>query len=54
MIHAGVMAFVRRCMVRNLCSDKTLKVPMRGAWLQVGVVVTYQNCIWELHGYQLA
>jgi len=54
MIQAGVMASVRRCMVRSLCSDKTLKVQMGGAWLQVGVMVTYRKCIWELHGYRLA
>jgi len=54
MIRAGVMVSVRRCMFRSLCSDKMLKVPMEGAWLQVGVMVTYRNCIWELHVYRLA
>ena len=41
-------------MVRSLCSDKTRKVMMGGAWLQGGVMVAYRNCILELHSYRLA
>jgi hypothetical protein len=43
MLQAGVMVSVRSCKVRSSCSDKTLKVHMGGAQLQVGVMVTYRN-----------
>ena len=52
-MQAGVMVSVRRCMVRSLCSAKTLKVPMGGAWLQVGVMVIYRKYLgaaWLLVG----
>lgn len=37
MLQAGVMVSVRRCMVRSLCGNKMLKVPMGDAQVQVGV-----------------
>jgi hypothetical protein len=49
MIQAGVMVFVRRCMVRSLCSGNIPELYLGAAWLPVGIIVNPSGALFKIN-----